>query len=724
MLDKIFPYGEEACSGIDTEENISVKKQAAHARKLLTTVSAETSKNVFTSLAEVIQHKSSLVSILKFDIVYAELAGFYDQIIEKVEESILEHNTETSKIDTIDELTTQAPQVLMTDFTKNVEAKIDEIYDDDIEDIGDIGDIEYEIPEVKPEDIGTPACLDKNKVFQLSKFLKSETTFQDCVMLHVADNNFLHTSSKDIPENYTLSNYDFFITPVPIWNRFDEIRQAGVSAKDVVWTGYKSKSFSPPDGSLIYCKGLIDQSTRGWLLSGIVFKTKTENYDNLEFSREHKKPDKYGKIKYDTLTRERAFQNNPYLEYQYLEHSLGTTPVYWVSSLAPWIQRGACPGQFSCNDGTCINEEYLCDTVQHCPDGEDETADQCYKDHQCDNVNFWNNHGGETKINLHLENLQDEKVTKCYWVLHPPRIKNEKGETQATHDYGFAVWEMFSFYAPGYELAISFYNQRGEQGWLTYRNGIDVHVSNYRNRNLAVRIVKIPKFNELEESNSKHNNSISQTSKSTNYHDTHNLHQNVGNHIHLSAKLYWSRQLSCKNIGGYLCKNNVRCISKQLLCNGVIDCGPEGDDEINCQVECGKNLFKPAFLNTGGILRHIPALNKLKPKDKIEMKNEIDAENDYMKYELSNQCSFIIHAPENYIVEMNIFKGFETVSLTNFDCSHITVEQKEAPTDNNMIVRSGGRNLKVTIDTKETFQANYKFTRQLENLHHHLVHNP
>lgn len=534
-----------------------------------------------------------------------------------------------------------------------------------------------------------------------------ESTFSECVILHISDINLLLTSHSNVPKSHKINDkfVEFFITPMPIYSQFREWKRNGLYPKDIVWTGYKSKSFTPPDSSLVYCKGLIDQSTRGWLLSGITVTITNDHHDNLLFMKETSR-DKYGRLRFDTLSRKQAF-TNPFNEYQYMESVLGTSPVFWLSSMVPWMER-PCPGQFSCNDGRCINEEFLCDTVKHCPEGEDELAKKCYKDHQCDNANFWNNHGDQTEINLHLENVKDREITNCYWVLQPPKntgkpiIENGVPTGAGNYDYGFAVWEMFSFYAPGYELAISYYNDYGEMVWRTYEKGIDIHISNYRNRPLAVRIVKkqiirpeIPTDGSMNPEE-----------------QPEPLTANVfNNHIHLNAKLYWSRQKTCEQIGGYLCKNKKQCISKQFLCNNVVDCVGDADDEKDCEIECNKNVYRSSFLSLPGILRHIPTLHKTKQKDRAELADQLEAEAIYMEQERNNKCSFMLHAPKDHYVELNIFKGFATTKMDDFTCQQIDMSTTKALGSGLTLnlIKSTGRDLLVKIDIREAFQANYKF---------------
>ena len=77
MLEEKYSYGKTICG--DQKPNQSRKARNAQSAKLLNVVSAETSENSFSTLAEVIQHKSGLISILKFDVIYHELNGFaYD----------------------------------------------------------------------------------------------------------------------------------------------------------------------------------------------------------------------------------------------------------------------------------------------------------------------------------------------------------------------------------------------------------------------------------------------------------------------------------------------------------------------------------------------------------------------------------------------------------------------------------------------------------------------
>merc|ERR1719328_602845 len=87
---------------------------------------------------------------------------------------------------------------------------------------------------------------------------------------------------------------------------------------------------------------------------------------------------------------------------------------------------------------------------------------------------------------------------------------------------------------------------------------------------------------------------------------------------------------------------------------------------MDCDVECGKEMIRKSFLTVPGSLRHVPRINKVRPKTKQELADEFNEETEYMKTELNNRCSFLLHAPEGKIVEMNVFKGLKTFISTIF----------------------------------------------------------
>ena len=59
--------------------------------------------------------------------------------------------------------------------------------------------------------------------------------------------------------------------------------------------------------------------------------------------------------------------------------------------------KGCGSGEWECNDGQCINDDYLCDTIPDCNDESDESDSQCggggksIVKEETQHINFHNN---------------------------------------------------------------------------------------------------------------------------------------------------------------------------------------------------------------------------------------------------------------------------------------------------------------------------------------------
>ena len=62
---------------------------------------------------------------------------------------------------------------------------------------------------------------------------------------------------------------------------------------------------------------------------------------------------------------------------------------------------------------------------------------------------------------------------------------------------GNAVWDMFSFFAPNYELSISV-DKLGVRSWIVFEQGVDFFYSSDSNAPLAIRLVKKRSAREKE----------------------------------------------------------------------------------------------------------------------------------------------------------------------------------------------------------------------------------
>lgn len=107
-------------------------------------------------------------------------------------------------------------------------------------------------------------------------------------------------------------------------------------------------------------------------------------------------------------------------------------------------------------------------------------------------------------------------------------------------------------------------------------------------------------------------------------------------------------------------------------------------------------------------------MHKTKQKDRAELADILEAEAIYMEQERSNICSFLLHAPKDHYVELNVFKGFVTTKLDDYTCKEMDMSTTKALGSGLTLnlIKSSGRDLLVTIDIREAFQANYKFVHK------------
>jgi len=167
--------------------------------------------------------------------------------------------------------------------------------------------------------------------------------------------------------------------------------------------------------------------------------------------------------------------------------------------------------------------------------------------------------------------------------MHQIKDESELGESIKSDStfvkLGHAVWDMFSFFAPNYDLSISV-DQAGTRSWVVYDQGVDFYHSTDSNSPLAIRLVKKRSARERE--------------KQANY-----LPSGMDNvPIHIKARLYWSLDRSCEELGGFQCSTVPECVSRSHVCNGKMDCS-DGSDETRCRSMCSEHnitLTEPGML--------------------------------------------------------------------------------------------------------------------------------
>lgn len=175
-------------------------------------------------------------------------------------------------------------------------------------------------------------------------------------------------------------------------------------------------------------------------------------------------------------------------------------------------------------------------------------------------------------------------------------------------------------------------------------------------------------------------------------------------HIHVSARMFWSKDQECDELGGFTCKSTNSCISKSLVCDGRLHCSDGSDELQDCISKCTNG---PSTRTIAGTIKNVQTTpNPADATSNMLMPLNGGLSLDTLKETFS--CRYVILAPEGQFVNIVVSQGFNDAYIYEASCTPAIAHSKS----DFYIIQSVGNYLMIEVPSSKSFVAHFSFSEK------------